>query len=142
MVGIYCMKNWLWKIVGFMLLGIAYLGVITPGLPFSPFLVGAAYCFSNSSPVMHTWLYNHKYFGPFLTNWISKKVFPTKMKYMMLAVMTSSLIVLWFTTYNIKAIIGCGSFMILVAIWAWRFPGSLEEYKSRVSLGKRIGWLK
>ena len=142
MVGIYRMKNWLWKIAGFILLGIAYLGIILPGLPFSPFLVGAAICFSKGSPVMHSWLYNHKYFGPFLTNWISKKVFPTKMKYIMILVMTSSLLLLWLTTYNIKAVVGSGSFMILVAIWAWRFPGSIEEYNRRINLGKRIGWFK
>ena len=136
------MKNWLWKIVGFILLGIAYLGVITPGLPFSPFLVGSAYCFSKGSPAMHNWLYNHKHFGPFLTNWIGKKVFPTKMKYMMLVVMISSLIVFWITTYNIKAVVGSSLCMILVAIWAWRFPGSLEEYNHRLSLNKKIGWLK
>jgi uncharacterized membrane protein YbaN (DUF454 family) len=142
MVGIHSMKNWLWKIAGFILLGIAYLGIILPGLPFSPFLVGAAICFSKGSPVMHSWLYNHKYFGPFLTNWISKKVFPTKMKYIMILVMTISLLLLWLTTYNIKAVVGSGSFMILVAIWAWRFPGSIEEYNRRINLGKRIGWFK
>ena len=136
------MKIWLWKIAGFLLLGIAYIGVVTPGLPFSPFLVGSAFCFSKGSPAMHQWLYNHKHFGPFLNNWINNKVFPTNMKYAMILVMSSSLLVLWFTTYNIKAIIGSGSFMLLVAIWAWRFPGSLEEYYKRDSQGKRIGWFK
>lgn len=136
------MKSLFWKVSGFLLLGIAYLGVITPGLPFSPFLVGSAFCFSKGSPAMHKWLYNHKYFGPFLTNWVDKKVFPTKMKLMMVLVMISSLIVLWFTTYNIKAIIGSGSFMMLVAVWAWRFPGTVEEYYRRQSTGKRIGWFR
>lgn len=136
------LKQGLWKILGFILLGIAYIGVVTPGLPFSPFLVGAAYSFSKGSPTMHAWIYNHKYFGPFLTNWVSKQVFPTKMKYMMLLVMSSSLVALWFTTHNIHAIIGSGSFMALVAIWAWRFPGSVEIYEYRINNNKRIGWLK
>ena len=98
------MKRTLWKIAGFVLLVIAYLGIVLPGLPFSPFLVGSAYCFAKGSPKMHKWLYEHKTFGPFLTNWIDKKVFPTKMKYMMVVIMGSSLAVLWFTTYNIKAV--------------------------------------
>jgi uncharacterized membrane protein YbaN (DUF454 family) len=142
MVGIYRMKNWFWKIAGFILLGITYLGIILPGLPFSPFLVGAAICFSKGSPAMHKWLYNHKHFGPFLTNWIDNKIFPTKMKYMMLLVMASSLAILWFTTYNIKATCWSGGFMLLVAIWAWRFPGSLQEYYRRDTLGKKMGWFK
>jgi uncharacterized membrane protein YbaN (DUF454 family) len=136
------MKNWLWKISGFILLGIGYLGIITPGLPFSPFIVGSAICFSKSSPAMHKWLYNHKFFGPFLSNWVNNKVFPTKMKYMMLAVMSSSLVILWFTTHNSTTIAYSGGFMILVSIWAWRFPGSLNEYYERESSGKKIGWFK
>jgi hypothetical protein len=55
------------------------------------------------------------------------------MKYMMLLVMTSSLVALWFTTHNLHAIIGSGSFMALVAIWAWRFPGSVEVYEYRIN---------
>lgn len=66
-------KNLFWNIIGVILVGIAYIGVITPGLPFSPFLVGAAYCFSKGSKRMHNWLYNHKLFGTFLTNWVDKK---------------------------------------------------------------------
>jgi hypothetical protein len=35
-----------------------------------------------------------------------------------------------------------GGFMALVAIWAWRFPGSVEEHKRRVKAGEKIAWLK
>ena len=136
------MKTILWKIAGFILLGLTYLGIILPGLPFSPFLVGSALCFSKGSPKMHNWLYNHKYFGPFLTNWNDKKVFPTKMKYMMIAVMTSSLIAMWFTTHNIKAMCYVGVSMIIGAVLGWRFPGSVEIYNSRISNNEKIGWLK
>ena len=128
--------------LGFASLGMAYVGVIVPGIPFSIFLVFAAYCFAKSSKRMHDWLYNHKYFGPFLTNWVQKKVFPTKGKYLMLAVMASSLIFLWFTTENIKALMWSGGFMALVAIWAWRFPGSVAEQERRVKAGEKVAWLK
>ena len=135
-------KKYLWLGLGFFCLGMAYIGVVVPGIPFSIFLVAAAYCFAKSSPRMHAWLYNHKYFGPFLTNWVQKKVFPQKGKYAMVAVMTSSAILLWFTTENIKAVAWSGSFMLLVAIWAWRFPSTLEEHEKRTKLGKRIGWIR
>jgi hypothetical protein len=131
----------LWLLLGFASLGMAYVGVILPGIPFSIFLVFAAYCFSKSSERMHKWLFNHKYFGPFLTNWVHHRVFPTKGKYAMVIVMSSSLLFLWFTTENIKAVAWSGGFMVLVAIWAWRYPGSLNEYDSRVESGKRVAWL-
>ena len=128
--------------LGFASLGMAYVGVIVPGIPFSIFLVFAAYCFAKSSKRMHDWLYNHKYFGPFLTNWVQKRVFPTKGKYAMVLVMASSLACLWFTTENIKAVAWSGGFMALVAIWAWRFPGTVAEHEARTKAGKKIGWLK
>lgn len=128
--------------LGFVSLGMAYVGVIVPGIPFSIFLVFAAYCFAKSSPRMHKWLYNHKYFGPFLTNWVEKRVFPTKGKYAMVLVMSSSLAFLWFSTGNINAVAWSGIFMALVAIWAWRFPGSVEEHTKRTKKGHKIGWIK
>ena len=135
-------KKYLWMGLGFLSLGMAYIGVVVPGIPFSIFLVFSAYCFAKSSKKMHDWLYNHKYFGPFLTNWVQKRVFPTKGKYAMILVMASSVAFLWFTTENIKAVAWSGGFMALVAIWAWRYPGSVEEHTMREQLGKKIGWLK
>jgi len=135
-------KKYLWMGLGFLSLGMAYVGVIVPGIPFSIFLVFAAYCFAKSSKKWHDWLYNHKYFGPFLTNWVQKRVFPTKGKYAMVLVMASSLAFLWFSTGNIKAVLWSGGFMALVAIWAWRYPGTVAEHGDRLAQGKKIGWLK
>ena len=128
--------------LGFFCVGMAYIGFIVPGIPFSIFLVIAAWAFAKSSERMHNWLYNHPWFGEFLTNWTQKQVFPTKGKYAMVIVMASSLAFLWFTTYNIKAALWSGGFMLLVAIWAWRFPGSIEEWEERKANNKKIGWIK
>jgi uncharacterized membrane protein YbaN (DUF454 family) len=118
-----------------------YVGIVTPGIPFSIFLVGAAYCFARSSKKMEAWIYNHKHFGPFLTNWEKKRVFPQKGKYAMIAVMATSLIIMYFTV-PIKGVIYSGVCMVLVAIWAWRYPSSVEEYERRIAAGERIGWIK
>jgi len=133
------MKKFFWKCLGFLSLGMAYVGLITPGIPYSCFVVFAAYCFAKGSPKMHAWLYNHKIFGPFLTNWGEKRVFPQKMKYFMLAMMTSSLIIMSFTV-PIKGVVYTGIFMFFVAVWAWRFPGSIEAYDKRIADGKKVGW--
>jgi uncharacterized membrane protein YbaN (DUF454 family) len=140
MVTVYFMKKFLWKILGFLSLGMAYVGVITPGVPYSIFVVFAAYCFAKGSPRMHAWIYNHKLFGPFLTNWGTKRVFPTKMKFFMLFMMSSSLIIMWITGVKPIGILSTAIFMSLVAVWAWRFPGSIEEYDRRIANGKKIGW--
>jgi uncharacterized membrane protein YbaN (DUF454 family) len=134
------MKKFLWKCLGFISLGMAYLGVITPGLKYSIFVVLAAYCFAKGSPKMHAWLYNHKLFGPFLTNWGEKRVFPTKMKFFMLAMMSSSLLIMFFTGVKPIGVISTAVFMALVAVWAWRFPGSVAEYDKRIAEGRKVGW--
>jgi len=134
------MKKFLWKILGFLSLGMAYVGLITPGIPYSIFVVFAAYCFAKGSPKMHAWLYNHKLFGPFLTNWNTKRVFPTKMKFFMLGMMSTSLLIMFFTGVKPIGILSTAIFMGLVAIWAWRFPGSIAEYDSRIAENRKIGW--
>jgi len=133
------LRKWFWKILGFLSLGMAYIGLITPGIPYSCFIVAAAYCFAKGSPKMHAWLYNHKIFGPFLTNWNTKRVFPTKMKFFMLAMMSSSLIIMSFTV-PLRGVVYTGIFMLCVAIWAWRWPGSVEEHDKRIAEGRKIGW--
>jgi uncharacterized membrane protein YbaN (DUF454 family) len=139
MVAIHTIKKFLWKMLGFLSLGMAYVGLVTPGIPYSCFIVFAAYCFAKGSPKMHAWLYNHKIFGPFLTNWGEKRVFPTKMKFFMLAMMSSSLIIMSFTV-PVRGVVYTGIFMLFVAVWAWRWPGSVEEHDKRISEGRRIGW--
>lgn len=135
-------KKIAWFSAGIILLGIAFVGVYLPGLPWSTPAVGAAYCFAKSSKRMHDWIYNHRLFGPFLIGWQTKRVFPTRLKYMMLITMTTSLVVLWVTTANPAAVVGTGCFMILCALWAWRFPGSDAEHQRRVDAGERIGWFR
>lgn len=135
------MREVLWKIVGFISLGLAYIGIVTPGIPWSIFVVFAAYSFAKGSPKMHAWIYGHKLFGPFLTNWETKKVFPLKAKYFMILTMASSLVIMYFTV-PIKGVIGTAILMALVAVWAWRYPSTVEEYEHRISTGKKIGWIK
>jgi uncharacterized membrane protein YbaN (DUF454 family) len=139
MVTIHKLKKVLWTTVGLLSLGMAYVGVVTPGIPYSPFVVFAAYCFGKGSERLHKWLYNHKLFGPFLTNWGTKRVFPLKMKYFMLAMMGTSLLIMSFTV-PVKGVIYTGIFMACVAVWAWRYPSSVAEHDKRIAEGRKIGW--
>jgi len=138
--GVYELKKFFWTCLGFLSLGMAYIGVITPGIPYSPFVVFAAYCFSKGSERMHRWIYNHKLFGPFLTNWNTKRVFPQKMKYFMLGMMSLSLVLMYTSGVKPIGVISTACFMALVAIWAWRYPSSVEEHDKRIQEGKKIGW--
>lgn len=133
-------KKAMFMALGFTCLGLAYIGFIVPGIPFSIFLVLSAWAFSKSSQKMHDWLYNHPWFGEFLTNWTEKQVFPQKFKYAMVVVMSSTLVFLWFSTGNLKAVAWSGSFMALIALWAWKFPNTVDEWKKRKENGEKISW--
>jgi len=55
--------------LGLILVGLGYLGVLLPGLPTTPFLLGASYCFYRSSPRLHRWLRRSPVFGRILHDW-------------------------------------------------------------------------
>ena len=132
----------LWFSLGIIFIVIAYIGLVVPGIPWSTPTVAAAYCFAKSSDRMRNWIYNHKIFGPFLTGWQEKRIFPTNAKYLMVVTMGVSLATLWFTTGNLVAVAWLAAFMAVCVIWGWRYPGSEEEYQKRVAEGRRIAWLK
>ena len=138
--------NYIKRVVFFTLgcisLVFAYIGVITPGIPYSPFVVASAFCFARSSERAHRWIMNNRLFGPFLTNWGEYRVFPQKMKYFMLGMMSLSLMLMWTGGVKPIGIISTAVFMAVVAIWAWRYPSSVEEHNRRSDQGLKIGWLK
>lgn len=133
-------KKFIYFTLGCLCIVMAYIGVVTPGIPYSPFVVAAAFCFARSSERAHRWIMNHKIFGPFLTNWSTKRVFPQKMKYLMIAMMTLSLVLMTVSGVKPIGIISTGIFMLLVAVWAWRYPSTPEEHDRRIEAGKKIGW--
>jgi hypothetical protein len=52
---------------------------------------------------------------------------------------TFLLFTLWHKPF---ALIGIALFMLFWLVWAWRYPGSEEEWKERKINGKKIGWFK
>jgi uncharacterized membrane protein YbaN (DUF454 family) len=56
-------------VLGLALVGMGYLGVLLPGLPTTPFLIGASYCFIRSSPRLHRWLRRSPVLGKVLHDW-------------------------------------------------------------------------
>jgi uncharacterized membrane protein YbaN (DUF454 family) len=135
------MKKWLWRVLGLIFVGFAYIGAITPGIPTTFFALLAAWAFSKSSPKLDKWLHEHPLLGKYLTNWEQKRVYPNKGRIMMVVVMCISLISMFFTL-PLK-IVGYASItFLIIIIWAFRYPGSVEEYDRRVREGKKIGWRK
>jgi hypothetical protein len=58
----------------------------------------------------------------------------------MLAMMSTSLIIMFVTGVKPIGMISTACFMAIVAIWAWRYPSSVAEHDKRVEEGRKIGW--
>ncbi len=110
--------------IGFAALFMAYVGVITPGIPFTGFLIIAAWAFSKSSKKWHNYLYSHSIFGPFLHNWETERVFPRKARYLMIVSMWISSTIVWVTTKSLSFTATIVFIMILAILWTNRYPES------------------
>jgi len=135
------MRKTLWIGLGLFFVGCAYIGILLPGVPTTFFVILAAWAFSKSSEKFNKWLHEHKLFGKYLTNWETKKVYPTRGRYAMVGVMCISLISMFFTL-PLRIVGYAGFTFLLICIWAFRYPGSVEEYNKRIKEGKKIGWFK
>ena len=70
----------LWVAVGGIALGVGIVGILVPLLPTTPFLILAAYCFSRGSGRLHSWLVNHRTFGPPVRDWRRHRAVSRKSK--------------------------------------------------------------
>ena len=62
-------RRFLFVAAGIMCVGLAYLGAILPGLPTTPWVLLASYCFARSSPRLERWLKRSPIFGRLLRDW-------------------------------------------------------------------------
>ncbi len=56
-------------VAGCLCVGLAYLGALLPGLPTTPWVLLASYCFSRSSPRLERWLKRSPFFGRLIRDW-------------------------------------------------------------------------
>ena len=77
----------LWFIAGTICLVLGAIGIVLPILPTTPFLLAAAACYYKSSPRMHKWLLNNKWFGEYIRNYKEGRGLPLKTQITALAML-------------------------------------------------------
>ena len=102
--------------LGWFCVGLAFLGIFVPGIPTTPFLIIALWAFAQSSKKFHSWLLNHKRFGPILRNWESHKVVPKNAKILMVILQIFAVIMI---QYSLKNILITTSLILLLICVAW-----------------------
>lgn len=115
--------RWMLISAGMICVGLGALGIILPGLPTTPFLLLAAYCFARSSQHFHDWLLNHRWFGSYVRNFEEGRGMTRPAK-------ATTLLVMWLSfgvtiIFFVPVAVGqAGMFLLAVAvsIYIMRLP--------------------
>lgn len=83
----------IWKVIGFICLGLALLGTVLPLLPTTPFLLLAAFAFERGSERFHNWLVNHARFGPPIAAWREHGAISAHAKRLALVAMAATVLI-------------------------------------------------
>ena len=113
--------------LGWLCVGFAFVGIFLPGIPTTPFLIVALWAFAKSSKKFHTWLLNHKRFGPILRNWESHKVVPRKAKILMVVLQIVAVILFHYSLQNMYLTIGLIILLFFVAKYVISLPSVIPE---------------
>ena len=75
------LAQYLYIAVGWLFLGLGFIGIFLPLLPTTPFVLLAAFCFSRGSTTLHRWLLEQKTFGPMIRDWNQHGIIRLRVKW-------------------------------------------------------------
>lgn len=77
----------LFRVLGFLFLGVGIVGIFLPLLPATPFVLAAAACFARSSEKWHRWMLENRTFGPMIRDWEQNRCVSCRVKIIAIASM-------------------------------------------------------
>ena len=113
--------------MGWLCVGLAFVGIFVPGIPTTPFLIVALWAFAQSSKKFHNWLLNHKRFGPMLQNWESHKVVPQKAKILMIILQIFAVIMVQYSINNYLITTMLAILLFFVARYVLSLPSKVPN---------------
>ena len=113
--------------LGWLCVGLGFIGIFVPGIPTTIFLIIALWAFTKTSPKLRQWLLNHKKFGPILSNWQEHRVVPRRAKILMVTLMILSVILFHYTLQNLYFSIGLIIILFLVAKYVISLPSTIPN---------------
>lgn len=122
------MKKMTYLVIGHLCLILGIIGAFIPVLPTTPFLLLAAFLYSQSSPKLHQWIISHKYLGPPVKDWQERGVIGLKAK-IIATVMITMVIGLRFPSLAVNMWIKISATTILIAvlIFIWTRPSEIKK---------------
>lgn len=90
-------RRFLFFTAGSIALALGVLGILLPGLPTTPFLLLASYCFIRSSARAHRWLLTHPVFGVYIRDWEERRGVRRSVKVVAVCGVAAALIGTWWS---------------------------------------------
>ncbi|GGN30940.1 hypothetical protein GCM10011350_24210 [Marinomonas arctica] len=120
-------KRILYLLLGWFSLISGIIGIFLPLLPTTPFVLLAAWCFSKSSKRFHSWLLNHKFFGPIVHDWQSSDGIPRRARNRAILFMWIGMTISMFVVSRFWATIGLLIIGLCVMTYLLRMPIRTED---------------
>ena len=120
------MKKYLYISLGILCVILGSIGVVTPVLPTTPFLLLAVFLFSRSSKNLHKRLLENKIFGKYLSNYFNNVPIPLKEKLISIAFLWAGLGATFYfadlsrTVFIILIVIGIAVSIHIATLGHWR----------------------
>lgn len=110
------------RILAYISIALAAIGVVLPLLPTTPFVLLAAFFASKGSPAFASWLEGHPSFGPAIRGWRRNRVIPLKAKVLACSMMLFSWGLLFFMGAAGLVLAISGVFLVGVASYLLTRP--------------------
>ncbi|MBT1451317.1 DUF454 family protein [Glaciecola sp. XM2] len=107
--------------LGWLFFALAVIGVALPLVPTTPFLLLAAYFFSQSSDRVHQMLMNNAYFGPVISDWHTNHIIRLKTKWIasvLMLIMISYPLIYMINNYWVRGLVISIILAVLGFIWS------------------------
>lgn len=108
---------------GWFSLVLAVVGMVLPLLPTVPLLLLSAACFARSSERFHSWLLDHRRFGPLIRTWQNGGGVPRRAKLTAVAMIWASIL---FSAFVLVPLLWVRGLLLGIAfgvtIYLWRLP--------------------
>ena len=115
------MRKYLYIFSGFLCVGLGWLGVVTPGLPTTPFLLLASWLFYRSSPRLQQWLLN-SWLGRYIRNYEREKGMHIRSKLFaigLMLLMSSVSIIFFLHTFWPRIIVAIAGIIGTIVVWCF-----------------------
>jgi len=117
------LRRIVYLILGWVSVGMAVVGAITPGIPTAPFVILAGYFFIRSSRTAHQWLRRSRWFGPILRDWEEHHGIRRSIRNFAVALILFSMVLITLLGFSLP---------LLLTIWATQIIGLVFVLHLRV----------